>query len=100
MGLFGDFSAAAINRARQLKLLLRRSPDADEIDPRADRTMVDATDPRLAPVAGAPADGYSHTGRLASTAADAKRLNVGLLACLIACLDFWSLIALGVTRLQ
>lgn len=30
MGLLGDLIAALINRARQLKLFLGRSPDVDE----------------------------------------------------------------------
>jgi hypothetical protein len=41
----------------------------------------------------------SHTARLARTASEPSRFNVGLLASLIACLDFWSVIALGVTKL-
>jgi hypothetical protein len=33
------------------------------------------------------------------TAADPERFNVGVLAALIGCLDFWSVVAVGVTKL-
>jgi hypothetical protein len=36
MGLFGDLIAAVVNRVRQLRLLLSRSPDADETQPQGD----------------------------------------------------------------
>ena len=42
-------------------------------------------------------DSQVDTAPVGSTAAEPGRVNVGLLACLVACLDLWSLLALAAT---